>query len=112
MSLTRSHNRPGRWIFWRLFLNDLTYLLPAFGATLGLWLLMAGSPFWGATLLTLGTFILILRIDTAFSIRRERQFIERFKRWMADCFNDRVEGKVSYRVSTHSPARGHHVRRD
>jgi len=112
MSLTRSHNRPGWWVFWRLFLNDLTYLLPAFGATLGVWLLIADSPFWGATLLTLGTFVLALRIDNAYSIRRERRFIEQLKRWMVTWFDDRVGREVSCRVSTHRPVRGQQVRRD
>ena len=112
MSLTRSHNRPGWWIFWRLFLNDLSYLLPAFGALLGVWLLIANSPFWGTSLLTLGTFLLVLRINTAFTIRRERRFIEQFRRWMADCFREHTSVGGPYRVSTHRVNPDHQVRRD
>ncbi|MFZ4984843.1 MAG: hypothetical protein ACOYLF_05210 [Blastocatellia bacterium] len=112
MPVIRSHNRPFRSIFWRLFLNDLTYLLPAFGALLGVWLLIANSPFWGASLMTLGTFMLMLRINTAFSIRRERRFIEQFKRWMATCFNDRGDRPSPRQFSTCRASRGYQIRRD
>ncbi len=79
---------PHNQSFWRLFLHDLSYLLPAFAALLGLLLLLGHAPHWGATLLTLGLFMLMLRINTALSVRRERRFIQYFDRWARTYFTD------------------------
>ena len=80
----RPHNRK----FWRLFLNDLSYLIPAFAGLLGILLLLGSAPHWGASLLTLGSFALLLRINSAFSVRRERQFLAYFERWTRTYFDD------------------------
>ena len=79
---------PHNQSFWRLFLHDLSYLLPAFAAVLGVLLLLGHAPHWGAALLTLGIFMLMLRINTALSVRRERRFIEYFDRWARTYFTD------------------------
>jgi hypothetical protein len=102
MSAMRSQNRIfqgflSRRGFWRLFLNDLSYLLPAFGALLGVLLLLGNAPHWGASLLTLGTFMLMLRINSAFSIRRERRVVESFKRWTRTYFGEREERHSAHR---------------
>lgn len=73
---------------WRLFLNDLSYLLPAFGGVLGVLLLLGRAPHWGAALLTLGVFMLMLRINSALAVRRERRLIEYFERWSRTYFNE------------------------
>ncbi|MFN6202012.1 MAG: hypothetical protein ACK562_11920 [Acidobacteriota bacterium] len=105
MSSTRSQNRiiqrtlSQRW-FWRLFLHDLSYLLPAFGALLGVLLLLGRAPHWGASLLTLGVFMLMLRINSAFSLRRERRFLEYFKRWTRTYFGDQGPRQSSCRSNS------------
>ncbi|NBO64834.1 MAG: hypothetical protein EBU88_08330 [Acidobacteria bacterium] len=111
MPLTRSQNRQVRRTLWQQFLNDLTYLLPAFGAALGFCLLLVNSPFWGAPLMTLGVLMLMLRINAAFSVRRERQFIEHFKHWMVTYFEEHLGREASSRVTTFRASRGHQPRR-
>lgn len=73
---------------WRLFLNDLSYLLPAFGGVLGVLLLLGRAPHWGTALLTLGVFMLMLRINSALAERRERRLVEHFERWGRTYFSD------------------------
>jgi hypothetical protein len=85
MSSTRSQNRSlhellSRRGFWRQVLNDLSYLLPAFGALLGVLLLLGNAPHWGASLLTLGIFMLMLRINSAFCTTPRTPVFEYFKR--------------------------------
>ncbi len=104
MSSTRSQNRSlhellSRRGFWRQVLNDLSYLLPAFGALLGVLLLLGNAPHWGASLLTLGIFMLMLRINSAFAQRRERQFFEYFKRWTRTYLGNERSRQSSYRSS-------------
>jgi hypothetical protein len=79
---------PRNQSLWRLFLHDLSYLVPAFAAVLGVLLLLGHAPHWGAALLTLGVFMLMLRINTALAVRRERRFIEYFDRWARTYFTN------------------------
>lgn len=66
---------------WRRFLRDLSFLLPACGAALGLLLLRGQSPFVGATIFTICALLLALRIHTAWLAWRERRRLAVLHRW-------------------------------
>jgi len=70
---------------WTEFLNDLSFMLPAFGIVFGLILLFGlsafSAPFLGAGLVTLCPIILALRIHTAFEVRRERRRVNALIHW-------------------------------
>ncbi len=66
---------------WMDCLNDLSFLLPAFGSVLGLVLLLGQSPFLGATAVTLCPLVLAVRIRAALRLRRERQQVSALVKW-------------------------------
>ena len=66
---------------WMDCLNDLSFLLPAFGTVLGTLLLLGQSPFLGATAVTLCPMILVVRIRAALRLRRERQQVSALVNW-------------------------------
>ena len=66
---------------WLLFLRDLSFLLPAFGAALGLLLLRGQAPFAGATIFTLCALLLALRMHTAWLAWREHRQLAALRRW-------------------------------
>lgn len=66
---------------WLHFLRDLSFLLPAFGATLGLLLLRGQSPFTGATIFTVCALLLALRIHTAWLAWQERKQLAALHQW-------------------------------
>ncbi|HQR36504.1 MAG TPA: hypothetical protein PLK30_27515 [Blastocatellia bacterium] len=72
---------PARRPVWMDCLNDLSFLLPAFGTLLGLLLLLGQSPFLGATAVTLCPVVLAIRIRSALRLRRERRQISALVRW-------------------------------
>ena len=74
---TESVKRP----VWMDCLNDLSFLLPAFGTVLGTLLLLGQSPFLGATAVTLCPMILVARIRSALRLRRERQQVSALVNW-------------------------------
>ena len=74
---TESVKRP----VWMDCLNDLSFLLPAFGTVLGTLLLLGQSPFLGATAVTLCPMILVARIRAALRLRRERQQVSALVNW-------------------------------
>ncbi len=66
---------------WKMFLHDLSYLLPAFGIVLGFLLAFGQEPFIGAIIITVCGFILVLRIHVAYEAHLERKRIEALHRW-------------------------------
>lgn len=66
---------------WMDCLNDLSFLLPAFGIVFGLLLLMGQSPFLGAAAVTLCPIILAVRIRSALKSRRERRQVSALVNW-------------------------------
>jgi hypothetical protein len=66
---------------WRNLIHDLSYILPVFGAALGLLLALGPAPFIGATMMTVCPIIVLLRIHVAFTARRERKRIEALEQW-------------------------------
>jgi Zn-dependent protease with chaperone function len=66
---------------WMDCLNDLSFLLPAFGSVLGLLLLLGQSPFIGAAAVTLCPIILAVRIRSALRLRRERRQVSALVNW-------------------------------
>lgn len=73
--------RPQRKKFWRVFLNDLSYLLPGFGTCLGLILMFTEIPYFGASMTTIGGCVLALRVHSAVEARREQRRMELIDRW-------------------------------
>lgn len=74
-------SEPAKRPVWMDCLNDLSFLLPAFGTVLGLVLLLGQSPFLGAAAVTLCPLILAMRIRSALRLRRERQQVSALVRW-------------------------------
>ncbi len=74
-------HRPRKKKFWRVFLNDLSFLLPTCAALLGLLLLFGQAPYLGASLMTIGTCLLALRVHSAVESRRERRRMEQLDQW-------------------------------
>lgn len=72
---------PTRRTLWMDCLNDLSFLLPAFGIVLGLLLVMGQSPFLGAAAVTLCPIILVARIHLAVKARRERRRVSQLLNW-------------------------------
>lgn len=72
---------PARRTLWMDCLNDLSFLLPAFGIVLGLLLVMGQSPFLGAAAVTLCPIILVARIHLAVKARRERRRVSQLLNW-------------------------------
>ncbi len=72
---------PAKRPVWMDCLNDLSFLLPAFGTVLGLVLLLGQSPFLGATAVTLCPLVLAVRIRSALRLRRERQQVSALVKW-------------------------------
>jgi hypothetical protein len=66
---------------WKMFLHDLSYLLPVFGILLGFLLAFGQEPFIGAIIITVCGFILVLRIHVAYENYLERKRIEALQRW-------------------------------
>ncbi|MFN8000437.1 MAG: hypothetical protein U0X75_05395 [Acidobacteriota bacterium] len=66
---------------WLSFLGDMSLLLPAFGALLGVLLLRGQAPFFGATLGTICPIILALRVHTAYAAYRERKQVAALVDW-------------------------------
>jgi len=74
-------SEPARRPVWMDCLNDLSFLLPAFGTVLGLVLVLGQSPFLGAAAVTLCPLVLAMRIRSAVRLRRERQQVSALVRW-------------------------------
>lgn len=72
---------PAKRTVWMDCLNDLSFLLPAFGIVFGLLLLMGQSPFLGAAAVTLCPIILAVRIHLALQSRRERRQVSALVNW-------------------------------
>lgn len=66
---------------WMDCLNDMSFLLPAFGTVLGLLLVLGQSPFIGAAAVILCPIILAVRIHSALRLRRERQQVSALVNW-------------------------------
>ncbi len=73
--------RPVRKKFWRVFLNDLSYLLPGFSTCLGFILMFTEIPYFGATMTTIGGCVLALRVHSAVEARREQRRMELIDQW-------------------------------
>jgi len=74
-------SEPVRRPVWMDCLNDLSFLLLAFGSVLGLILLLGQSPFLGAAAVTLCPLVLAVRIRSALRLRRERRQVSALVRW-------------------------------
>lgn len=72
---------PAKRPVWMDCLNDLSFLLPAFGTVLGVLLVLGQSPFLGATAMTLCPVVLVIRIRSAMRLRRERQQVSALVQW-------------------------------
>ncbi len=72
---------PAKRPVWMDCLNDLSFLLPAFGTVLGLVLVLGQSPFLGAAAVTLCPLVLAMRIRSAVRLRRERQQVSALVKW-------------------------------
>lgn len=72
---------PPRRPVWMDCLNDMSFLLPAFGTVFGLFLLLGQSPFIGAAAVTLCPIILAVRIRSALRLRRERRQVSALVKW-------------------------------
>lgn len=76
---------------WMDCLNDMSFLLPAFGTVLGLLLLLGQSPFIGAAAVTLCPIILAVRIRSALRLRRERRQVSALVNWYQKNQGSRIE---------------------
>ncbi|MFN0108671.1 MAG: hypothetical protein ACKVZH_07430 [Blastocatellia bacterium] len=86
---------PAKRSVWMDCLNDLSFLLPAFGSILGLVLLLSQSPFLGAAAITLCPIILAVRIRLALKSRRERQQVSALVHWYQQ--QNRIENSERHR---------------
>ena len=81
---------------WMGFLNDLSFMLPAFGIVFGFLFLFGQSPFLGAGMVTLCPIILALRIHVAFQARRERRRVKKLINWHRQYRSDYGRYRVDY----------------
>ncbi len=72
---------PKRKSIWLVFLRDLTFLLPIFGAGLGILMMKGQAPYVGAGLVTVCPIVLMFRLHAAYVARRERRQVAAFERW-------------------------------
>lgn len=66
--------------FWMAFLNDLSYLLPAFGVTLGLMLIFGQAPNLGSVVIAISILALGFRLLKTYRDYRERKRMAEFRR--------------------------------
>ena len=73
------YNRYDRSL-WMVFLNDLSYLLPVFGVTLGLMLIFGQASLLGGCLSSVSALVLAFRLLKAYQDRLERRRIAEFEK--------------------------------
>lgn len=66
--------------FWMAFLNDLSYLLPAFGMTLGLMLVFGQAPYLGGGIISVSALTLAFRLLKTYRDYLERKRIAEFEK--------------------------------
>jgi hypothetical protein len=81
-SRAQGRRRGVNGISWRIFLHDLSYLLPLFGIVLGLLLIRGQAPSWGGIILIIGLYLAGLRFYSGIESRRVRRKIAPLRHWM------------------------------